>query len=165
MTTTTQSEFAPALAALKARMDRELSPRPRVLCGAWLVFTLTGALGLMSMWMTEPAPLPARTHVAFAFLLLIDLVWVAFFARMLMVRGLNFARQRVVGGTVAVVATVGWVGMTTALAAVRDAWVSGMPAVATALTLSVLAWVLRRNAVRETERLEALEQALQLQSE
>ncbi|MEV7990936.1 transmembrane transport protein [Streptomyces sp. NPDC086077] len=78
------------------------------------------AAALIAMlWATEPHPLPARTQAAFAGLIAIGLAWSAFAVRVLSRRRPLFARDRVLGARLALVATVVTAVSGTVLAAAR----------------------------------------------
>jgi hypothetical protein len=70
---------------------------------------VAGAAMLAVLWATEPAPLPARTQLAFAALIAVGLAWAAFAAWTLARRPL-FAIDRVIAAALA----VGFSALTTA---------------------------------------------------
>jgi hypothetical protein len=61
---------------------------------------LAGATLVGGLWATEPAPLPVRTQLAFAMVVVVGLVWAGFAAWALARRPL-FALDRIVAGTLA----------------------------------------------------------------
>ncbi|WP_017597386.1 hypothetical protein [Nocardiopsis lucentensis] len=80
-----------------------------------------GAVLIAVLWATEPQPLPTRTQIAFAGLIAIGLAWAAFAGWVLSRRRPLFARDRVLGGWLALVATLVTGVAGTALAVVRAA--------------------------------------------
>ena len=79
----------------------ELSFKTRAAYLVGLLLTATFAIGLVSLWLTEPH-LPARTHVAFGLLVIINAGWSAFCAWALAQRKVLYARQGVIAGRMAV---------------------------------------------------------------
>jgi hypothetical protein len=82
---------------------RELSAPTRIGYMLMLLITLTGACLVATLWLTEPAPLPTRTHVAFAALVAINAVWSVLFSWVLIQRKVLFAAHRVIAGWMALV--------------------------------------------------------------
>ena len=52
-------------------------------------------------WITEPAPLPLRTHVAFGLLTFINLAWSVLFGWIVTRRKVLYAQHRVIAGWMA----------------------------------------------------------------
>ncbi|WP_116247779.1 transmembrane transport protein [Nocardiopsis sp. FIRDI 009] len=71
------------------------------------------------LWATEPQPLPTRTQAAFAGLIAIGLAWAVFAGWVLSRRRPLFARDRVLGGRIALAAALVTGVAGTALAAAR----------------------------------------------
>jgi hypothetical protein len=63
-----------------------------------LLASLTMAVGVGSLWATEPS-LPTRTHIAFAMILGVAISWSVFAAWVLIRRRVLFGRDRVVAAT------------------------------------------------------------------
>ena len=158
---TTPTTTTASLSALHARIERELGPRPRTRYALGLLVSLTAGLALLTMWATEPTSLPARTQLAFAALSLLDLVWVAFFARVLFVRQAWFGHPRVVASTIGLVASLVWLAFAVAIVAARGVWPLGWTAIVCAASFVVLATAFRHQAVRELERLQSLARELE----
>lgn len=82
----------------------ELSLRSRIAHGALLAIALAATVVVVALWLTEPG-LPPRTRTAFAVLAAIGLSWAGYAAWVLTQRRVLFARQRVIGGWLALVFT------------------------------------------------------------
>lgn len=80
---------------------RELSTPKRIGYLLLLMLTLTGAGLIASLWLTEPAPLPLRTHLAFGLLVVINLAWSALFGWVLSRRKVLYAMHSVIAGWMA----------------------------------------------------------------
>jgi hypothetical protein len=80
---------------------RELSTPKRLGYLLLLMLTLTAACLIGTLWITEPAPLPLRTNVAFALLTLINLAWSGLFGWVVTRRKILFAQHRVIAGWMA----------------------------------------------------------------
>lgn len=87
--------------ALLEMTDRELSAGARVRHVALLLVSLLMAVGLVSLWATEPS-LPPRTHAAFGAMTAIALAWTTLAARVLTARRVLYAKHRVVAARMAV---------------------------------------------------------------
>jgi hypothetical protein len=110
---------------------------------------LTGAALIATLWLTEPAPLPMRTQLAFAALVAVGLTWAAFSAWALVRRPL-FALDRVITATLAVCfSTLTTIG-TVAVAAARSSTAGVLTAAAVGLTLiaAAMAMLIRARAYR-----------------
>jgi hypothetical protein len=120
---------------------------------------LAGATMIVMLLATEPAPLPARTRIAFAFLAAIGIAWFAFAAWALARRPM-FAADRVIAATLAVVFS----GLTTvgavAIASARSSMPGAAAAAGVGLTLTVVAVVLLVRARRYRAGLLAREHGL-----
>jgi hypothetical protein len=80
---------------------RELSTPKRLGYLLLLMMTLTAACLIGTLWITEPAPLPLRTHVAFGLLTFINLAWSVLFGWIVTRRKVLFAQHRVIAGWMA----------------------------------------------------------------
>lgn len=141
----------------------ELSVAARLRYAALLLVSLAGAGLVASLWITEP-DLPARTHAAFAAIVLVATGWAALAARALATRRVLFARHRV---------TVAWMAVAVSglmLAGAAVAWRTGAfgaasgPAAGFAalmLAASVVALIAARRRVASlVARRQALERQL-----
>jgi hypothetical protein len=81
---------------------RELSAPMRMGYLLMLMITLTGAGLIGTLWLTEPGPLPLRTHVAFGALVVVNAAWAALFGWLLTRRKVLYAVHRVIAGWMAV---------------------------------------------------------------
>jgi hypothetical protein len=96
---------SPTLAAdvVRRAMHKELSTAARI---GYILLLLVGIAGVGlvgSLWLTESEPLPFATQLAFGLLVVINLSWAGFAAWVLSQRKVLYARQRVIGGWMAVV--------------------------------------------------------------
>jgi hypothetical protein len=89
-------------AEIQRMLATELSLRARVGYVALLLVSLLMAIGVGSLWLTEPS-LPMRTHIAFGLIVVIALSWVALAARVLANRRVLFAAHRIVAAWMSVV--------------------------------------------------------------
>jgi hypothetical protein len=80
---------------------RELSAPKRLGYLLLLMMTLVAACLISTLWITEPAPLPLRTHVAFGLLTFINLAWSVLFGWIVTRRKVLFAQHRVIAGWMA----------------------------------------------------------------
>jgi hypothetical protein len=81
---------------------RELSTPTRVRYLVFFMLTMTAAALLTMLWLTEPEPLPLRTHVAFGILVAINLAWSALSGWVILRRRVLFAMHRVIAGWMAI---------------------------------------------------------------
>lgn len=105
--------------ALERALAAEVSMRARMRHMAVGLAGGCGAALIAVLWLTEPRPLPVRTGVAFATLIVIGLAWAVFAGWVLSRRRPLFALDRVVGARLALLATAMTGTGGTALAAVR----------------------------------------------
>jgi hypothetical protein len=82
---------------------RELSTPKRLGYLLLLMLTLTAACLISTLWITEPAPLPLRTKVAFGLLTFINLAWSGLCGWIVTRRKILFAQHRVMAGWMALV--------------------------------------------------------------
>ena len=80
---------------------RELSTAKRLGYLLLLMMTLTAACLIGTLWITEQAPFPLRTHVAFGLLTFINLAWSVLFGWIVTRRKVLFAQHRVIAGWMA----------------------------------------------------------------
>jgi hypothetical protein len=90
------------IAQVQDMVRRELSMPKRITYLFLLLLTLTGAGLIGSLWLTEPGPLPLRTHLAFGALVAINLAWSALFGWIVTRRKVLFAVHQVIAGWMAV---------------------------------------------------------------
>ena len=126
-----------------------------------LVLGLTAAACaavLVLLWSTEPGPLPARTHAAFAALTAINLTW-AGFAGWALRRLPMYARDRVIAGRLAAGFSAATTLAAVALMLARPGLATRLGTVVALLSLATALTVLRRARARRAELL-ALERRL-----
>lgn len=81
---TSTSEFeTPSADPVIAMVRGRLSVFHRWLYRSLLVFTVVVQTVIISLWLTEPKPLPLRLHLAFASLMIVGLLWITVFSRIL----------------------------------------------------------------------------------
>jgi len=145
---------------VRRMLRAELSFRTRAAYLAALLLTTTFAIALLSLWLTEPR-LPARTHVAFALLVMINIGWSAFCAWALAQRKVLYARQGVIAGRIAVLwSAVFVVGAVAAGYASGRAGAGLLAALLGMLLLGAAVLMLRRVTVRHQQLL-LLKQSLE----
>lgn len=88
-----------------SRLEETLSVRSRVRAVVALVAGLAGAVFVTTLWWSEPGPLPARTHGAFALFTVLCLAWAGYGVWLLRRRVPLFATDRVVAAWIGVVAS------------------------------------------------------------
>ncbi|WP_149259141.1 hypothetical protein [Actinomadura sp. K4S16] len=118
------------------RLDPMLSRGRRLRGIGALLSGLTGAAFLTALWTTEPGPLPDRTRLSFALLILVCLAWTVFGIWTITRRAPLFALDRVVAAWLALTAALLTGTVTTTLAAVRGRGL--LPAVAASAALIAL---------------------------
>jgi hypothetical protein len=94
----------PATLTIEAAQEmvrRELSTPKRLGYLMLLMLTLAAACLIGTLWITEPAPLPLRTNVAFGLLTSINLAWSGLFGWIVTRRKILFAQHRVIAGWMA----------------------------------------------------------------
>jgi hypothetical protein len=92
---------APSADKVMALVHGELSSARRWFYRGVLVAASIGVAVILSLWMTEPRPLPPQLHVAFAGLTLIGVSWIVVLAWILTRRYCPTALDRIVTGWVA----------------------------------------------------------------
>ncbi|MEV4410338.1 hypothetical protein [Catellatospora sp. NPDC049609] len=101
------------------RLEASLSLRARVRAVTALLAGGLGAAFLSLLWLTEPAPLPGRTRLAFALFILICLAWAGYGALLLTRKVVLFATDQVVAAWIAVAASATTTGLLAVIAAER----------------------------------------------
>jgi hypothetical protein len=87
---------------IQEMVRKELSTQTRIGYLLLLMLTLMAAGLLATLWLTEPGPLPMRTHFALAGLVAINLAWSALFGWIVSRRKVLFAMHNVIAGWMAV---------------------------------------------------------------
>ena len=160
--TLAESSYPTAAPALQRLTDAELSLRSRLGYVALLLAALMMTGVISALWLTEPE-LPARTHLAFAAMIVIGSSWVVFALWVLTHRRVLLATHRIVAGRMAVTFTALFVlgslaaGYRTGGPAAYAAAVLGLVMLAGAVTMLILA---HRKFRRLTELRMALERAV-----
>lgn len=145
--------------ALRALIERELTPAARYAHVALLLVAAAASVGLASLWWTEPA-LPARTQAAFALLLAINLGWCGYAQWALRHRRVLYARHRVVAARLAIAFCAAYSIGAFALAAfggIAAGWWAG----ALGLGMTVAAMAMHVRASRYYEGLQRRREALE----
>jgi hypothetical protein len=94
-------ELPPATDEVMALIRGELSSRRRWFYRGVLLAASIGVAVIVSLWTTEPGPLPLRLHVAFAGLSLIGVSWIGVLSWILWRRYCPTALDRIATGWVA----------------------------------------------------------------
>ena len=84
----------PPIESVLALVRGELSPAKRWSYRVILLLASVGVAAILSLWITEPRPLPTRLHVAFGVLCSIGLGWVSVLSWILLQRGCPLAIDR-----------------------------------------------------------------------
>ena len=92
----------PSMTEVQRLATSQLSMASRVRYTVLLAASLTIAVAIGSLWVTEPA-LPVRTHIAFALIVGMALTWVLFAAWVLTRRCALLGRDRVLSATIGLV--------------------------------------------------------------
>ncbi|WP_328470593.1 hypothetical protein OHA21_04960 [Actinoplanes sp. NBC_00393] len=137
---------------------RTMSLRRRVVLFTAGLAATAGTVLLLQLWLTEPGPLPARTHAAFAALTLINMTW-AGYAAWALTRMPLFARDRVIGGWLATVFSALTAVVALIVAAMRPSAPAFTVAAAALVCVALAILTLRRARARRSELL-ALEAAI-----
>lgn len=134
-----------------ARLSGALSPWRRVRVVWALAAGLAGAVFTGSLWATEPGPLPARTHVAFAVITAFCAAWAVYGVWALRKKTALLAVDRVIAAWIAVTASV----TTTILLAIvaRPALAVGGVAIGVSAVLAVQAHKKRAALLKRRQEL------------
>ena len=153
---------SPPLGDVRRLLDKELSRPSRIGYLTLLAGSLTMAVVVASLWLTEPL-LPTRVRVAFGLMTVVGLSWAALAGWVLTTRRVLLGRDRVVAGRFAVTFTAAFVigaltlGYMSGGTAPYAAAMMGLGLLAGAIALLVRA---HRRVARLTARREALEREL-----
>jgi len=107
---------------IMALVRGELSTRRRWCYRLFLVLVSLVLALVLSLWTTEPAPLPMRTHVAFAAICSIALGWIVVLSTILLARNCPSAIDRLATAWMATVASFVFVSGAVVIALVRENW-------------------------------------------
>lgn len=131
------------------------SPARRIMFVTVGLLAAMVAVGVLSLWVTEPEPLPRATQVAFAGIELIAVAWMAYAVWGLTRQTSLLARDRVVGGGIGAVATIVTTGFAVVIAMTRAAPLAAAVALATGAALLSAALTIVMAGRREHRRLVA----------
>ena len=151
----TYIETPPSTDPVMALVRGELSARRRWFYRGVLLAASVGVAVIVSLWTTEPRPLPVRLHVAFAGLAMIGVSWIGVLTWILLRRDCPTALDRIATGWVA---TGGWtwfIVMSMAIAVSRGRVGEVMWSGVVGVCLLVLALVMLWRAYAERARLRA----------
>jgi hypothetical protein len=126
------------------RLAPMLSRGQRIRGVGALLAGLAGGVFTTALWTTEPGPLPDRTHLSFALLVLLCLAWTGYGIWTTTRRTPLFALDRVIATWLGLAAAVLTTTVTVTLAAVRDRGV--VPAVVMSVLLITTAVLLTARA-------------------
>lgn len=151
----------PPLAGALALIERELAPRRRRRYSGLIVANVGVVAALLSLWSTEPGPLPLRLHVAFGAMVGIGVAWTATLLWLRTRQTSLLADDRVALARVAVGASLVFVVVGTGIALGRAeagaAWAVG----SAGGSLLVVANVMLVRATRQRALLRALRARLE----
>ncbi len=136
---------------IQALVRGELSGRSKASHAALLVAALAIAIVVMSVWVTEP-PLPMRTHLSFAAVVIIALGWSAHALRVLTHKAILLVPHHVQAARLSMAACVVFLG------GCLTAWmlVGGQASVLATLSAGVMTVVSMYNFRRASDRYRAL---------
>ncbi len=139
------------------------SPTRRL--GFMAVGTAAGimAVGILMLWATEPQPLPSATQGAFAGTVIVALAWVAYAVWGLSRRSALLARDRIVGGVIAEVASVATTGFAVIIAIARGNPLAAVTALVTGAVFLSASGMLTIAGRREHRRLLAVQAQLEVE--
>ncbi|SEM53561.1 hypothetical protein [Nonomuraea pusilla] len=126
------------------RLAPALSRRTRIGAVATLLAGVAGAVFMVTLWWSEPGPLPDRTQVAFAVLTVFCVAWAGYGGWLLTRRVVLFATDQVIAAWIGLAASLATTAVVTMTAVQRGTGV-GLPLavgglfVAVALALAVRA--------------------------
>ena len=125
-----QDMNAPSTDQILVTIRRELSTRRRWLHRLVLVAAGIVVAAILSLWLTEPQPLPLRTHVAFGMMTLIGAGWIAVSAWILTRRNCPTVVDRLASAWMAAIASALFLAVGASIALLR-----GEPRAATTVAL------------------------------
>jgi hypothetical protein len=136
-------EFPPATDKVMALVRGELSSPRRWFYRIVLVAASIGLAVILSLWTTEPRPLPSRLHVAFAGLTLIAVSWIGVLSWILSRRYCPTALDRILTGWVATGACTLFLVMAVGIAISRNRigevmWVAALGVFLLAVAMGIL---------------------------
>ncbi|MET7328265.1 hypothetical protein [Nonomuraea sp. NPDC005650] len=142
------TEDEPRLSAREMieRLEPALSPKRRIRALVALLAGLAGALFAGTLWWSEPAPLPGRTQVAFAMLILFCLAWAGYGGWLVTRRVPLFAADRVIAAWLGLAASLATTGVLAVVAVQRGTGLGLTLAVGGVFVAGALALAVRAHA-------------------
>ncbi len=135
---------APPVELSLSVMRGEMSPLKRWLYRLLLVVNGAMIAALVSLWVTEPEPLPTRLHVAFAAMTAIGAGWICVLTWLLVRRHGSTAVDRIATGWMATIACTISLVLSVAIALIRgNNWAALALAVLGLVMLGIAIWFLR----------------------
>ena len=131
----TKPETAPPIEPILALLRGELSPTKRWAYRLILVLTGVVVAALVTLWVTEPDPLPTRLHVAFGAMTCIGLGWIVTLTWILARRNCPTAWDRLATAWMATVACSVSLVVSLAIALVRNETLAAVAVGVTGLVL------------------------------
>ncbi|GGO20260.1 hypothetical protein [Microbispora bryophytorum] len=140
------------------RLEPALSRARRVRAVVSLLSGLSGTAFMIALWTGEPGPLPSRTQVVFALLIVACLAWAGYGGWLLMRRVPLFATDRVIAAWIALAASLATTAALATMAVRRGTGLApvlgvGGLFVAAALVLTVLTHTRRAALLRRAREL------------
>ena len=148
-----QQHTPPATDEVMALVRGELTTGRRWFYRAVLVAASVGVAVIVSLWATEPRPLPVRLHVAFGGLTLIGVSWIGMLTWILMRRYCPTALDRIATGWVATMACGLFLVVGVVIALVRNRNGEVVPVAVVGVVLLVFALAMLWRAYAERDRL------------
>ncbi|XTZ14502.1 hypothetical protein ACQSSU_23880 [Micromonospora echinospora] len=146
------------------RLAPTLSVRTRIRAVAALLAGLAGAVFVVSLWWSEPGPLPGRTQLAFALFTVFSVAWACYGGWLLTRKVPLFATEQVIAAWIALIASVVTTGLVAIVAGrsgtgLVPALAIGGLFVAAALVLALRAHTRRAALLRRIRKLTGEEEA------
>ena len=147
------SPFASKQPDVLVMINGELSSRSRWFYRVTLVAAGIGLAALLSLWLTEPGPLPLRLHVAFAALAAILSGWCGVFTWILLRRNCPTENDRIASSWMAVAACSLFLIVSVSIAMTRGGFLAALTVGGVGIASLIAAAVLLRSSYHRRARL------------
>lgn len=148
------SESIPSTDPVLALIRGELSSARRWFYRVILLATSVWVAAILSLWMTEPGPLPGRLHVAFAALTVVGIGWISVLLWILIRRRCPTALDRLATSWMATLACCVFLAVSLPIALLRGHLLAAMSLGVTGLALLGAALFMLRGAYLLRARLQ-----------
>lgn len=144
---------APPAEKTIALIKGELASRRRWFYRCVMVAAILGLSALLSLWLTEPTPLPIRLHLAFAGLTAVLVGWIGVLGWILLRRSCPTADDRVATSWMATLASALFTAVGVPIAWFRSGPMMGASLAAMGIALLVIAGMMLARAYRLRKQL------------